>query len=195
MFAMSTKSDTSIASIVSLFRERGQLSYDGEGITQLQHAWQCGCLAEAANASLSLQLAAWLHDLGHLMTPLEGSPTTRGIDDTHEHLASVALEPLFGAAVARPIALHVAAKRYLVATNATYFERLSPDSRRSLSLQGGAMNEEEQIAFSADPHFEDALRVRTWDDIGKQTKWRAESTSVAIATLESLMRKVSSDNT
>jgi predicted HD phosphohydrolase len=57
------------------------------------------------------------------------------------------------------------------------------------------MNEEEQFAFSADPHFEDALRVRTWDDIGKQTEWRAESTSVAIATLESLMRKVSSDNT
>ena len=34
--------------ILELFRAQGALRYDGEGITQLQHAWQCGRLAAAA---------------------------------------------------------------------------------------------------------------------------------------------------
>ena len=70
--------------ITALFAEHGDLCYEGEGITQLQHAWQCGRLARQARATPELELAAWLHDLGHLMTGLQGSPAQRGIDDAHE---------------------------------------------------------------------------------------------------------------
>jgi phosphonate degradation associated HDIG domain protein len=181
------------AHIVDLFRTHGALSYDGEGITQLQHAWQCGRLAAAAGAPPAVQLAAWLHDLGHLMSGLPGSPTTRGIDDVHEQLGAAALRPLFGEAVAGPVALHVAAKRYLVATRPEYRERLSPDSRRSLALQGGAMDREETLAFRALPHAEDALRVRTWDDLGKRAEWRPRDDEAALGELRALIARVQHD--
>ncbi len=61
--------------MVLIFRAHGRLSYDGEGVTQLEHAWQCGQLALQASAMPALQLAAWLHDVGHLVT---GLGDTRG---------------------------------------------------------------------------------------------------------------------
>jgi phosphonate degradation associated HDIG domain protein len=154
--------------ITALFTERGHLSYEGEGITQLQHAWQCGRLARQARATPELELAAWVHDLGHLMTGLEGSPTQRGIDDAHEALAALALSGLFGAAVTEPVALHVRAKRYLVAAHPSYAGTLSPDSVRSLVLQGGPMCPAECDAFLSLPHARDALRLRIWDDHAKE---------------------------
>jgi phosphonate degradation associated HDIG domain protein len=156
-----------IARIEALFRERGHLAYDGEGITQWQHAWQCGQLARDAGASPALQLAAWLHDLGHLMTGLEGTPTLQGHDDRHETLAAQVLAPLFGPAVAAPVALHVEAKRYLVAAKPGYRERLSPDSVRSLALQGGPMDAAACAAFLRQPFSADAVRLRAWDEAGK----------------------------
>lgn len=45
-------------SILALFERQGALQYDGEGVTQLQHAWQCGRLAARAGAPPPLQLAA-----------------------------------------------------------------------------------------------------------------------------------------
>lgn len=176
--------------ILDLFRAHGGLAYDGEGITQLQHGWQCGRLAAAAGAAPTLQLAAWLHDLGHLMSGLAGSPTTRGIDDRHEALAAHALRPLFGAAVAEPVALHVEAKRYLVAAQPGYREKLSADSRRSLALQGGPMDGEAALAFRARPWAEEALRVRAWDDRAKRADWQPDSAEAALAELRLLLEQV-----
>ncbi len=176
--------------ILQAFREGGELSYEGEGITQLQHGWQCGQLAAAAGASPALQLAAWLHDLGHMLSGLEGSPTTRGIDDGHERIASDLLRAPFGLSVSEPIALHVRAKRYLVAMYPDYKARLSPDATRSLALQGGPMSIAEATAFRAEPFHDDALRVRTWDDLGKRREWQPASTEAALQDLNLLMRRV-----
>lgn len=175
--------------IEALFAARGQLAYDGEGITQWQHAWQCGELARQAGAPPPLQLAAWLHDLGHLMTGLVDTPTLRGHDDRHEALAARALEPLFGPAVARPVALHVQAKRYLVATRPGYRERLSADSSRSLALQGGPMTSQDCTEFAQLEFAQDALRLRAWDEAGKRSDWLPPPD--AAAALRALMRVVS----
>lgn len=177
-----------IQGIVELFARRGHVAYDGEGITQWQHAWQCGQLARRAGASPALQLAAWLHDVGHLLTGLEGTPTLQGHDDRHEALAAQALRPLFGAAVAEPAALHVEAKRYLVSSSPGYRERLSPDSIRSLALQGGAMNAADCAAFLRMPHAADAMRLRVWDDMGKEPAWQPGAD--AEAELIALMRSI-----
>lgn len=126
-----------VKDIAALYCSRGHIAYEGEGITQLQHGWQCAQLAQQAGAAASLQLAAWLHDLGHLMTDLEGSPTTVGINDGHEQQGAAALAAILGNAVAQPVALHVQAKRYLVGTQPRYRKSLSPDSVRSLALQRG----------------------------------------------------------
>ncbi|MBL8514860.1 MAG: phosphohydrolase [Betaproteobacteria bacterium] len=175
---------------MSLYAELGHLQYAGEGVSQLQHAWQCGELARQANASEALQLASWLHDIGHLMTRADGTPTLRGEDDRHQDLAATVLLPIFSAAVAGPVALHVEAKRYLVAAHTGYRGRLSPDSVRSLELQGGAMSEEQCAVFRSLPHAEEAMRLRAWDDAAKVAALQPQSAHQAICQLRELMASV-----
>jgi predicted HD phosphohydrolase len=170
------------------------LAYEGEGVTQLAHGWQCARLARQARATPSLVLAAWLHDLGHLVSPLEGTPTTRGIDDRHEARAHRVLRPLFGPAVAAPVVLHVQAKRFLTATQPRYAGSLSPDSQRSLALQGGPMNADECNAFVAQPYATEALRLRVWDDQAKVAALAPDSPLFALAELELLMARVRGEN-
>ena len=175
--------------VVALYERLGHLEYAGEGVTQWQHAWQCAQLAQRAHAKPALQAAAWLHDVGHLLDGETHTPSLRGLDDRHQVRAAVLLEPLFGAAVAQPVALHVDAKRYLVATHANYAARLSQDSQRSLALQGGPMRVDEAEAWSRQPHAEDALRLRVWDDSAKNSAWWPASREQALAELSELLAR------
>ena len=59
------------------------------------------------------------------------------------------------------------AKWYLCRVDADYLAALSSGSRRSLELQGGPYSEEEARIFESNPHFEDAVRLRRWDDQAK----------------------------
>ena len=177
--------------VLDLYRHAGDAQYAGEPVTQLQHAWQCGQLARLAGAPLALQLASWLHDLGHLIMGLPGTPTLRGEDDRHEAVAAPVLQALWGERVADPVRLHVQAKRYLVGRHPPYKQSLSEDSLRSLRLQGGAMDTYEQHLFEQLAFHRDALRLRTWDDEGKRQGWFAPSPEAALAELGSLMTQVS----
>lgn len=156
-----------IADIDKLFRDHGSIAYDGEGVTQLEHALQCAQRAEREEAPMELVTAAFLHDLGHLLNQQGDTPSARGIDDQHQYFAIPFLRPLFRPAVIEPIRLHVDAKRALCALEPEYYESLSEDSKRSLTLQGGIFSPEELRAFLARPHAEDAMRVRRWDDLAK----------------------------
>ncbi len=173
--------------VLALYARHGGIAYAGEGVTQWQHAWQCGRLAQQAGATPPLQAAAWLHDIGHLLDGDSGTPTLHGVDDRHEARAAALLEPLFGAAVAGPVALHVQAKRYLVGTHAGYAERLSADSRRSLALQGGPMTADEAASWLAQPYAPDALRLRVWDDLAKDGAARPDDDAQARAGLAALL--------
>ena len=66
-----------------------------------------------------------------------------------------------------PVLLHVAAKRYMAATEAGYFDRLTDASKLSLRLQGGPMPDAQARAFEAQAFFADAVRLRRWDEEGK----------------------------
>ena len=103
----------------------------------------------------------------HLHNLRGGTPTARGIDDQHQYFAIPFLRPLFPPAVIEPIRLHVDAKRALCSLEAEYYEALSEDSKRSLTLQGGVFSREQAKEFLAKPHAEDAMRVRRWDDAAK----------------------------
>jgi len=63
-----------VQTIIDLYLEKGDLQYAGEGVSQLEHAWQCGQLAKESGAKPQLQLAAWLHDFGHLLSKKDGTP-------------------------------------------------------------------------------------------------------------------------
>jgi phosphonate degradation associated HDIG domain protein len=180
--------------IVALYLSRGALAYDGEGVTQLQHGWQCARLARAARATPALTLAAWLHDVGHLVGEHGATPTLDGIDDRHESVGAGLLRPLFGPAVASAVALHVQAKRFLAATQPRYANALSADSVRSLALQGGPMDADECNAFVAEPFAVDALRLRVWDDQAKRAELAPDSEAHALQELSRLMAIVRSEH-
>ena len=136
-------------------------------MTQEEHALQCAELAIAADAPDTLIAAALLHDIGHLLHDLPSDAPERGIDDLHEALGGRWLETRFVPAVTEPVRLHVDAKRYLCATEPAYEAALSEPSRVSLALQGGPFTQVEIAAFEENPFWQDALRLRRWDDTGK----------------------------
>ena len=72
-----------------------------------------------------------------------------------------------GARVAGLVALHVEAKRYLVATEPGYGAGLGPDSVASLATQGGAASPREVSDFAALPLAGAAVALRRADDSGK----------------------------
>jgi phosphonate degradation associated HDIG domain protein len=176
--------------LLDVLQRKGALAYDGEGISQIEHAWQCGQLARQAGATPQLQLASWLHDIGHLLTELEGSPTVQGMDDQHENLGAIALQAIWGPAVAEPVRLHVQAKRFMVSTHPGYAQTLSPDSVRSLALQGGPMSAPECLQFQSNPYALNAQQLRTWDDTGKRVGWFARDVQHALDELRALMDRV-----
>jgi phosphonate degradation associated HDIG domain protein len=155
---------SNLRDIEHLYATRGGLSY-GEGVTQLEHAVQCAALAQEQGALPSLVVAAFLHDIGHLFADEQDAAQT---DDRHEIAGARALGTLFGEAVRRPIALHVAAKRYLCLRDADYFRGLSSASQASLRLQGGPFNVAEASAFEAIAYWQDAIFLRRLDDMGKR---------------------------
>ncbi len=153
--------------IVEILETNGAAQYGDEAVSQLQHALQCAHLAERSGAPDSLVAAALLHDFGHLIHKLGEDAAVRGIDDRHEALGRKYLARWFDEDVTAPIGLHVDAKRYLCATEPAYFDTLSPASVQSLELQGGPFSEAEAAAFIAQPHAQDALALRRWDEQAK----------------------------
>jgi phosphonate degradation associated HDIG domain protein len=157
-----------IDQIFEAFRKYGDQLYDGgEQVTQQQHALQTAHAAEKDGASDTLIAAAILHDYGHLVHELPQEIVAQGIDDRHEELVAALLDPYFVPAVTEPARLHVPAKRYLCAVEPSYFNKLSPVSVRSLELQGGPLTEAEVKAFEALPYYADAVRLRRYDEGGK----------------------------
>jgi phosphonate degradation associated HDIG domain protein len=153
--------------VLRLFRERGGSGYGGEAVTQLQHALQAAHFAERQGRSPALIVAALLHDVGHLLHSLPDDAPERGIDDEHESLGGHWLVGRFGPDVVEPVRLHVAAKRYLCATEPFYLRQLSPPSILSLKLQGGPMSHVEVHEFQSHAHFEASVALRRFDDAAK----------------------------
>ena len=153
--------------IFERFASRGDSSYLGEPVTLTEHMLQTALAAEADGAGASLVAAALLHDYGHLIHDLPEDSAEHGVDTRHEDVGFDFLARHFPAAVVDPVRLHVAAKRYLCAVEPAYLEQLSEASRLSLELQGGPFSEAEVREFEALPGWQDAVRLRRYDDLGK----------------------------
>ncbi len=157
-----------ITELERLFTTYGGHGY-GEGCTKYEHMAQCACWAEAKGYSDHLIAAAFLHDIGHLLADDEQLPER---DEwgyaQHDELGASWLKS-FGVSdsVCDPIALHVQAKRYLVATNKDYASNLSVASTVTLAQQGGPFTESECQYFAALPAFADAIQLRELDELGK----------------------------
>jgi [1-hydroxy-2-(trimethylamino)ethyl]phosphonate dioxygenase len=160
---------SNIDELFDLYETKGSRHY-GEGVTQLDHALQCAALARADGVHDEVMVAALFHDIGHLAADVQDNQDfdISHDDDHHEALGARILAPLFGPAVARPVALHVMAKRWLCTREPGYRDRLSAASQATLIAQGGQLSNEECDRFEEHPGFNDAVALRSWDDAGKR---------------------------
>jgi phosphonate degradation associated HDIG domain protein len=154
--------------IISLFQKYGNEDYDGEPVSQTSHMAQCAMLA-MKDGNREITIGAFLHDIGHL---LKHENTTQAMGKygvvNHEGIGAEYLkERGFSERICAVVAMHVAAKRYLVATDEKYALKLSVASRETLKWQGGPMTSEEIRIFRLHPFFEDIIKVRLWDEKAK----------------------------
>lgn len=156
-----------VAQIGDILVRRGAESYLGEAVSMQEHMLQAAALAEREGADEPLVVAALLHDVGHYTGEFGEDYIEQGVDNLHEEAGAQLLAAHFPPMVVDCVRLHVAAKRYLCATDAAYFAKLSPASVATLALQGGPMTAAEAAAFERETHFGEAVRVRRWDDAAK----------------------------
>ena len=156
-----------ISELEALFSRWGTNKYD-EQVSQIEHAVQCADYARIDNADDELIVATLLHDIGHLLElERRAGNVILTKNDDHESTGAAYLARHFSSAVTAPIALHVEAKRFLCATEDSYFAKLSPASVRSLEMQGDKMSADEVERFAKHPARERAVALRRWDELGK----------------------------
>lgn len=153
--------------VTNFFAAKGESAYFGEQVSQLEHALQAAYFARQDCATPALVVAALVHDIGHLLAGTPENIADMGVDAHHEEVGKKWLAARFGNDVVEPVHLHVAAKRYLCATDSTYLGKLSRASVQSLALQGGPMTPDEVREFEQNQYYREAVSLRAWDDKAK----------------------------
>lgn len=161
--------EKTISEIRQLFENQGDSEYYGENISQYEHAAQAALLAQKQGFDYEVQIAAFLHDIGHLF-PAQTAEETMEVYGRKDH-ESVAADWLRARGFSNKIAVlienHVNAKRYLCFVNENYYDALSEASKKTLAFQGGKMTDEEAKTFEQNPHFETIIKMRRWDEAAK----------------------------
>ena len=153
--------------IGSIFEKRGDEEYLGEPVTMGQHMLQGATMAEKSRESDEIIIGTLLHDIGHFTSEFGTFSMEDTEDRYHEDAGAAVLEQFFPKVITDCCRHHVAAKRYLCATDPEYFQKLSTASIHSLNLQGGPMSEAELKDFEKNPNLKKILKVRLYDDAGK----------------------------
>ncbi|XWV25113.1 putative HD phosphohydrolase [Tupanvirus deep ocean] len=164
-----TNTNNVIDEIMSLYEKYGSKKYIGENISQVEHMVQAAMLAEESGEDIDIILAAFLHDIGHL---LEINNELKQMNSfgviNHENIAKeYLLGKGFSNKISNLVGNHVNAKRYLVSVCPDYYENLSSASKQTLEYQNGKMKKNEINNFKSDPFFKESLRVRSYDDQAK----------------------------
>jgi 2-amino-1-hydroxyethylphosphonate dioxygenase (glycine-forming) len=165
----STQIEATVNHVFELYEKNGAAEYAGEKVSQLEHMCQAAQFAMQEGFDDEVVLAAFLHDLGHLLPIQHASESMDGYGMMdHEKVGAAYLRRLgFSDRLCRLIASHVNAKRYLTWKNPAYYDQLSGASKKTLEYQGGRMQEEEALQFEADPLFDLYIKMRLWDEAAK----------------------------
>jgi predicted HD phosphohydrolase len=159
---------------------------DEGGLSILEHSLQCAALLRASHPDdVELQVAGLVHDLGWLERAAGGWRLR--LDAAHDVEGRELVRGILGDRVASLVGGHVAAKRYMVATDTGYAELLSARSEVTLDFQGGAMPAHEIAEFEQRADRDDLVVLRRADDAAKVrgatvaglATWRAAVESVA----------------
>lgn len=140
--------------------ESGDGVFDEPEVDGLAHALQCGAILRNEHPDdPELAVAGLLHDIADIKYPHDHGD--------HAQVGAELVAPLFGPRVAHLIRSHVAAKRFLVATDATYRSQLSPRSIETLAVQGEELDELAIARMTHDPDLTAILTLRRADERAK----------------------------
>lgn len=154
-------------------------SDEGLPFSELDHQLQCAYELElAAPDDVELQIAGLVHDIAHTVGPIA----------EHATLGAGMVRPLLGPRVATLVEDHVPAKRYLVTVDPQYRARLSPDSIRTLALQGGALDAAEVERCERRPYWAASVELRRADDRAKTPGREVPALAHWIPRLRALVR-------
>ena len=163
---------TSASKIIELFKEHGEVVY-GEVMSVNSHSIQAGWLAKKKGYDRDIQVAALLHDIGHIIPLLANEASGERMGEfgmeQHDLIGADYLERVgFPEVVVACAKNHVKAKRYLCYQEPGYYEQLSPASVETLRYQGGPMDAKEATTFEQAPHFKASITVRRLDELAKE---------------------------
>lgn len=177
-----TNAEQAVALIEQLYLHYGQQTYE-EKCTQLQHAEQCATLALEQGLGQECAVAAFLHDIGHLIADNLQLPEFNdyGLPNHDELGADYLARWGFSERIVMMIREHVQVKRYLSAIQPGYLTRLSHASLTTLSQQGGPMSAPECEQYGEQPFLADIIQLRNIDDSGKLPEMQCKPLSYWLA--------------
>jgi 2-amino-1-hydroxyethylphosphonate dioxygenase (glycine-forming) len=163
-----------IDTIFGLYKINGSDEYVGEPVSILEHSFQAAQMAENEGFDNDVILAAFFHDIGHL---LPNQNEMKGLGHiSHEVVgANFLYKNGFAKRIALLVRNHVEAKRYLTFKYPDYYEKLSEASKKTLEFQGGKMTIEAAKEFEKMPMFPLYLKMREWDDKAKEEGFKYQA--------------------
>jgi len=178
-----------VAFLEDIFQRRGSEEYLGEPVTMAEHMLQGATLAMQQNEEEIIIVATLLHDIGHFTSEFGMFTMSDQTDRYHEQAGAEILGAFFPDTVVSCVRLHVAAKRYLCATNTAYFDQLSSASVHSLHLQGGPMSGSEVAEFEKNPELDNIIKVRYFDDAAKDASMSTPPFAYFAPMIQSVVNK------
>ena len=169
-----------VEEIIDCLTEYGtRLSSESNEFTELDHGLQTAALVSvAAPHDLELHVAGLVHDIAH--------PWDAPGQPQHALMGADAVRSVLGERVARLVAGHVPAKRWLVSRDGAYRALLSEDSIMTLAAQGGDMSDVEVGWFESLTDWQDMVKLRRADDGAKVPGAQAPGLGAYVNTLRAV---------
>lgn len=159
--------------VTGSFDKARRIRYGESAVTELEHALQCAELADQAGADDELVFACMLHDVGRYAVPQEQVSDTLqdvGVVDGargHGELGAHLMANMLPARSLFCIRYHAESKLYLCQTNPNYKAKLAGASVKTLAVQSSNCDEARLDELSRHRWWQDAIKVRVWDDAAK----------------------------
>ena len=164
---------TAYEQVTDSFDKASTIRYGESAVTEIEHALQCAELADHAGADDDLVFAAMLHDVGRYAVPQElVSDTLQDVEIAedargHGERGAQLMANMLPARSLFCIQYHAESKIYLCQTNPNYRASLAGASVKTLAVQSANYDQARLDDLSGHRWWQDALRVRVWDDTAK----------------------------
>ena len=178
------------------FDKASKTCYGESAVTELEHALQCAELADHADADDELVFAAMLHDVGRYAVPQElVFDTLQDVEIAdnalgHGERGAQLMANMLPARSLFCIRYHAESKLYLCQKNPNYRAKLAGASVKTLAVQSTNYDQARLDELSGHRWWQDAIRVRVWDDSAKDKGRATRPLDYWVDRLEKFLKEI-----